>query len=480
MPAILDKLKSKNIKNIEPNSQLGQVWTPDATAQYMWALIDKHLQAQVATILDPAVGPATFIKHLQESKKITQALKIWAFDIDPRMFDYTQDYMTKNNINGQVFCNDYILADIDEKIDLAIMNPPYIRHEKISLENKIEYRKKISKLFEQPIDGKSNLYIYFMLKALSDIKEGGLLCAIVYDGLNNSRYGQKALEIIKSNSEILSIETIKTPFEGVVVDASIILLKKTNFKKTTTNKSKTRLQIVPKNYIDLNTLVDVKRGTGLLNAKVFMASKNEPFYKFASTFVKKQSSINSLVIPETHPQKAYFFENKNELPKGLSEWLLSKAKELSNKGVNGLNGLLKASSLLEEDWCLHKSVYAPIIFNYYIRSNIRHLLNPHNLSIADNFYGITPKNIEAEAAWLLLNSTCYSQEIIKNARTQGNGLYKLQVYEYRNAIVPDWRLLSGCSIKLISSLAKKYLNGKIPFEQVDAIIKNIIDKEINL
>src|SRR5699024_7423879 len=135
------------------------------------------------------------------------------------------------------------------------------------------------------------------------------------------------------------------------------------------------------------------------------------------------------VVSSVHPEKAYLYSKDESLDESLTTWLKDKASSIdkNNKTLN------KEIAEKPEKWLYHKKYSPPIIFNYYVRSNPRHLLNKNNLPVADNFYGISPNDFPIKMAWLLLNTDIYLNCILSNSRSQGNGLRKLQLYEYRNA-----------------------------------------------
>lgn len=469
-----------NLKNeISSNELLGQYWTPKPIANYMVDLITNHIKNfQNLIICDPAIGQGVFLESLIE-KGLLNNNTFKAFDIDRRMVDHCKFIANKANVNNTICLENYLLSSFgnEEKADIIIMNPPYIRHEKILFEEKCLYKKQIKKQIGKNVDGRSNLYIYFLIKSLLDLKEDGLLCAIVYDGLRNSLYGSKTLHIIESLGHILSIEKIETPFKDVIVDASILLVKR---KKSSTiidtyqikNEKDTNCEEVTR----IEKLIDIKRGTGLINSKLFMAKPNETYYQEASTFIKKQLYIHGYIVIKNHPEKAYLFDQQNVTPEFIN-WLKNKLFQLQKQSKkDNFKTLINAINQNDPNWYCHKPYKAPILFNYYIRNNPRHLYNKHLYPIADNFYGIVPKRITNEVAWILLNTKIYQDAIIREGRTQGNGLIKVQLYEYKNANVPNWLLFDDNLLLNLQEIADKALNNESLMQkyidEVDSILKN--------
>ena len=418
---------------LERDSELGQVWTPDAVASRMAELALSFYDIPPKLIIDPACGPATFSRAL--SLLLKSDTKYLSYDIDKRWADYTKKFFETSKLHNDVFVKDY-LRDWSKKpaADILIMNPPYIRQEKIPEIDKNFYLEKIRKELGVQLDRRSNLFVYFFAKALKDVRAGGIICAIVYDALDNTKYGAKAQELIRHHCEILHQEKAKAPFEDTLIDATILVLK----------VRPAPLDVIPvcfsapgKGFARLGDLVDARRGLGVAYRSAFKANAEDSYYQYAKVFVSKQRKIEGLFFKSRDVQeRAYLFEDEAEIPGQLQKELLRKLEELGAKELR----------------FTHKPATSPIIFNYYIRNHPRHLLNVSKVPASDNFYLITPKTISNKAAWLLLNTTHYLDCLLNAARNQGNGLKKLQLYEYKETIVPDWRLLSS---KEISCLNKK-------------------------
>lgn len=455
------------------NGESGQVWTPDNIAHRMAELAFKYFLHKPSIIIDPAVGPATFIKALYKCGLVGVSTRIIAYDIEQKYVDYSIKYLQRLGIEGHVVHNDYLLNTNKTKADLIIMNPPYIRHERIPIELKNKYRNSIG----YDIDGRSNLYVYFLLKALRDLENQGILCAIVYDTIHYSKYGKKLWEIIKSELEILKTEKVETPFNNVLVNAIILVARKKKSRPQLSLNIPTSINPLPNQYTYLKELVSIQRGTGLLNTGVFMAKSEDDHFNYAKQFVKKTTKINGMIVQEDHSERAYLFEDSSSVPKSLQDKLQQKVEKIySIKGRNQIKILYDAINRKPKRWFLHKIVRSKIIFNYYFREEPRFFLNPYELPIADNFYAIKPFNFDEECAWVLLNSSYYKQSLIKTSRPQGNGLWKIQVYEIKNAIVPDWRKLSKYKISLLTEVAKKCKTENLNKVSITKLADDFVNK----
>ena len=105
-----------------------------------------------------------------------------------------------------------------------------------------------------------------------------------------------------------------------------------------------------------------------------------------------------------------------------------------------------------------------ILFNYYLRRRPKHILNLEMRVYSDNFYGITPRDGLSPYCWLAaLNSTISAVGILANARNQGSGLAKLQLFEYRDSLILDIRKWSRHELDVLESFGRELA------EQIDKI-----------
>ena len=101
---------------------LGQVFTRQEIADYMVSLFNIDTNENV---LDPCFGEGVFIKSLLAN----QFKLIQGYEIDSRLFEHTKQQRFES---VELFNTDFLLSKNNKKYGGIIMNPPYIRHEKIN------------------------------------------------------------------------------------------------------------------------------------------------------------------------------------------------------------------------------------------------------------------------------------------------------------------------------------------------------------
>ncbi|MCQ9206438.1 MAG: N-6 DNA methylase [Omnitrophica bacterium] len=427
--------------------ELGQVWTPSDVACEMAKEV-LAVNPRAKHVLDPACGPATFSTAFDSAG--AKNIDLVCYDVDETMKKFTAKTNRKLGFKSKTRLADY-LADtsLEGTFDTIIMNPPYIRQEDIAKVNKDKYHQYLSQNFREKIDKRTNLFALFLLKGTLDLKPNGVMCAIVYDAISQTEYGKKTLKLMDRHAKMLSSKHVKMPFDDVLVDAQILLFRKRQHILEASESYKERCD---DKLTTLEKLLDTRRGTCFPLRKLFIATRNDPYFSSTSPLFIKQRNITGLVVK---PDQRAYLANK-PLRAEIFKWLHKRSDNqfpLSKMAVRGIKG--------------------PIVFNYYMRKAPRHLWNPKNIAVTDNFYVSTPRNdFPSEIAWFLLNSDLYISKLLRAARNQGNGLLKLQLFEYKNVRMPDWNRIPKREIAALSKVAKELIKDNASYET----IRKIADK----
>ncbi len=125
---------------------LGQVFTPEAVVRQMLTLRQRRGRS-----LDPSAGDGAFSTRINGCE---------AIEIDPTVAPPGARVM------------DFFALPTDEKFETIIGNPPYVRQQDIPAET-------LARLDSVLFDGRSNLYLYFIEKAVRHLRRGGELIFIV-------------------------------------------------------------------------------------------------------------------------------------------------------------------------------------------------------------------------------------------------------------------------------------------------------------
>jgi adenine-specific DNA-methyltransferase len=452
--------RSEGRKPTDTAVRLGQVFTPDGLSDEMCSTLLKNRSASSLKILDPCVGPGTFLTAMERTGLLKKADRVWAYDVDPMMVEKAKK-RTKRGYPAHFFVEDFLLATPSESFDVAILNPPYVRQEWIV--DKQRYRKSFQDEAQLQIPGTSNLYVYFIAKVVQLLKPGGRFACIVYDSWQSTLYGQWLMSYIGRTCKDVTVTSLpRQPFEGHLIDAVIIYATKQSSPDQETNVSLATQAPSPfgqmNGFLPIEKLFDTRRGLRLKQADFFLCELSEFEKRGAVPFVKKLSGHKGFRIPSDHGEGALLVTTDKPNSAVLRE--LNRRIQLAEldpeKNVSILTWFRERPAV----WFRHSPPpTAPIIFNYYLRNRPRHISNTRVFS--DNFYGLTPKSGTVPmAAWIaVLNSTATCLEILAKSRNQGSGLAKVQLFEYRSASVLNVCELGKGDIKTLSKLGARLLSN---------------------
>lgn len=466
------------------DENLGQVFTSAILAKFMIRLLRDNLKPN-SSILDPCIGPNTFFKAMTEDFSNCH-LKGVEIDINLITEEISKFYESPNRtlIKGSFFD-----LPITEKFDQIVQNPPYVRQELLieGANSKDSIRYNVSSLLST-IPSQSNLYIYFLLKSILHLKEGGVMVAVIYDSWLYSSFGKFLKESFLKLGRLESIYHFKkSAFDNVEVGATVIkFVKDNNHKKsisyiplndlndlrtyiglnanciklkqqellTYSFNNQSQINYKSKLFKELKTIVSqpIQRGTSAVVNSHFIFSKNElPELK---PIIKDVSRIKTYTVNE---ENAYILAVNGSISNETKQYLESVKNEILKTPTQKFIAV-KRDIETKRDWYkINLKATGNFIFNYYLRNNIDFIYNPNKFLSSDNFYILNIKNNEL-ANFAILNSTFTRLNTLSNSRSQGNGLRKIQLYEFKEVKVIDVNKLSELTIKKLELLGKELMN----------------------
>ncbi len=203
------KLNNEIMMVQEPSkNKYGQYFTPDIVADFMITLATINENSK---ILEPSCGEGIFLDLL--SKKGYNNFSAYELDNEliPSKF--------KNIVKNESFVN----AKIEEKFDLIIGNPPYIRWK--NLEEELKQELATNHLWNKYFNSLCDYSYIFILKSIENLKENGQLIFITPEYWLNTTHSQSLRNYMLQNGYFEEIYHFnETPiFDNVTV--SIIIFK---------------------------------------------------------------------------------------------------------------------------------------------------------------------------------------------------------------------------------------------------------------
>jgi adenine-specific DNA-methyltransferase len=213
-------------------NRLGQFATP---ASFALDIVNhaKLLLPPGANIhfLDPALGTGTFVSALLQVFSAFQITGVAGYEIDPLYADFARDLW--KNIALQVHLADFTKAmppeGENDKFNLLICNPPYVRHHHLTKEEKQRLQNVTEKILGIKVSERSGLYCYFLWLAHRWLAEDGLAGWLIPSEFMSVNYGQQVRAYLLEHVTLLRIHSFApsdVQFNDALVSSALIWFRK--------------------------------------------------------------------------------------------------------------------------------------------------------------------------------------------------------------------------------------------------------------
>jgi adenine-specific DNA-methyltransferase len=509
--------------SIEHRKKYAQFFTPFSIADLMaqWVLGNENLK----TVLEPAFGLGVFSRALLSRK---ENVEIKGFEIDSTIFKEANRYFEDiGNVN--IFQQDYIYNDWDNKYDGIICNPPYFKFHDYDNKNIIQ---EIETNLKCKLNGFTNLYTLFLLKSIHQLSKNGRSAYIIPSEFLNSDYGKLVKTyLIKSKTlrHIIVIDFEENVFDDALTTASIILCAnddktdKVQFSNIQSIKDLEQIESIISsypNFINSNQIYQCQELNPEIKWKAYYQKQNSinfknlvPFSNYAKVvrgiatgsndyFTFNQSKAKNFLIDKKYllpcickaidAKKSFFTQTDfetldlndkpiyllnavNQTDKAVADYLL--------KGeVEGVDKKFLTAS--RKPWySLENRPPAPIWVSVFNRTGLKFIRNEANISNLTSFHCIYPKltnlfsqiDIDLFFAYLLTNTA--KQIFEDNCREYGNGLQKFEPNDINKGQMLDLQIMDSQTKKDILNLYHLYRREILDNQEIKSEINiNYIDE----
>jgi hypothetical protein len=204
----------------------GQFWTPQWVAE---AMIAYCLADGAEGVFDPAVGAGAFFiaaKEIAEKKR--RRINLFGAELDGDALRQAESNGLPARDLERVVIGDFVLRPPDRRFPAIVANPPYIRHHRLAPSIKESLRAISAEVIGKELDGRAGLHIYFLLRALQLLSDGGRLAFIVPADTCEGVFAQPLWRWITSRYRLDAVITFTpeaSPFPNVDTNPIILLIR---------------------------------------------------------------------------------------------------------------------------------------------------------------------------------------------------------------------------------------------------------------
>lgn len=184
----------------------GIFFTPPETISKNIELLKPYFK-NINSILEPSCGSCEFINMI---RKFYPTVEITGIEKNKQIFEAIKD-----TPNIMLMNDDFLKATIDKQYDLIIGNPPYF----VIKKNDVE------KQYYPYFEGRPNIFILFIIKALSLLNKDGILSFVLPKNFLNCLYYSKTRKFIFENFTILDIVECNDSYIDTQQETIVIILQ---------------------------------------------------------------------------------------------------------------------------------------------------------------------------------------------------------------------------------------------------------------
>lgn len=210
-------------------NRLGQFTTPPELAEQIVAYAKQRmLPFPKVRFLEPAFGMGAFFEALLNIFPATWVEQALGYEIDLDIGKCAQERWQETSL--ELHLEDFTKArppqSMDERANLLICNPPYVRHHHIPGEEKTRLKLAIDdRLTSSKPNGLSGLYCYFLLLAHNWMAEDALAGWLVPSEFMYVNYGEPIREYLTQKVTLLHVHRFRPDepqFDDALVSSAVI------------------------------------------------------------------------------------------------------------------------------------------------------------------------------------------------------------------------------------------------------------------
>ena len=476
------------VVGLEHRKRFAQFFTPEAIADFMarWVLGVR----KKADVLEPAFGLGAFSRSLfKQNPKV----RVVGYEADATIYNYAAENVAQAGSDVLLYNEDYLRASWEDKYDGIICNPPYLKFHDYDNASLVPL---VNEQLGIRLNGFTNLYTLFLLKSISQLRDGGRMAYIVPSEFLNSDYGVEVKRALLRSGvlrHVVVVDFTQCAFDDALTTACILLchkdgsLSEVRFSHVSdVGQLQASLadysawvadQLKPetkwkqyyegarsadyRHLVPFSTFAKVSRGiaTGANDYFTFRESKKELYgipERCLMRCVCHSTDVHGLFFTDddfqrlSHSDKAvYLFNGRADVEDEHVRGYISLGEE-----TGADKRYLTAS---RKPWyAIENRKPSPIWVSVFNRKGLRFVRNIAGVSNLTTFHCVYDAGVvDIDVLFGYLVTNVAKEIFMDNSRQYGNGLVKFEPNDLNKGKAVDLRLLTEEEAQLVSAASQR-------------------------
>ena len=478
------------VVGLEHRKRFAQFFTPEAIADFMacWVLDGRKKM----DVLEPAFGLGAFSRSLfKQNPKV----RVVGYEADETIYNYAAENVAQAGSDVLLYNEDYLRASWKDKYDGIICNPPYLKFHDYDNASLVPL---VNEQLGIRLNGFTNLYTLFLLKSISQLRDGGRMAYIVPSEFLNSDYGVEVKRALLRSGvlrHVVVVDFTQCAFDDALTTACILLchkdgsLSEVRFSHvsdvgqlqasladySTWAADQLKPETKWKQYyegarsadyrhlVPFSTFAKVSRGiaTGANDYFTFRESKKELYgipERCLMRCVCHSTDVHGLFFTDDDFQRLSHSDKAVYLFNGCADGADEHVREYISLGEETGADKRYLTASRKPWYAIENRKPSPIWVSVFNRKGLRFVRNIAGVSNLTTFhcvYDAGVVDIDVLFGYLVTN---VSKEIfMDNSRQYGNGLVKFEPNDLNKGKAVDLRLLTEEEAQLVSAASQRLL-----------------------
>lgn len=222
-----DQLRSQSERN-----KLGQFATPFPLAREIVSIARSYqsITAKEVRFLEPAVGLGALYSALLAESAPELPESAVAYEVDAKVVEIANELWQSSALKLKLEDFTQAQAPVSEadKFNLIVANPPYVRHQHLSRQDKQRLGLLATRVLGFRPSGLMGLYGYFLLAAHAWLQEDAISAWLIPTEFMDVGYGYALKQYLTNNVELIRVhrfEADNVQFDGVYVTSTVLFFR---------------------------------------------------------------------------------------------------------------------------------------------------------------------------------------------------------------------------------------------------------------